>query len=645
MSKLCQQRLADVNEQVKQLGNRSIEQALEATRQRLNDLQDLAQLKLRDTELDQRCLSIRGQLERLEQRPALPKWVTVVLCLFGMIGLTFILVGLVTGATMSVIAGTSYALLGFTGVGIAYGLQRYAEFAADETTEQLQNEIRESEVRLRETREAIARFVGDDLAEDHLAGDGDETDRQPTEADLIRQTVRRLTELEILRETQEHVQSSRRKLSELRSQFQTVRRDVSLERQNWCELLTQLGFSETVRIEEAFETWQRVAEANEQRRLYESAAHELRNDRKTFDSFRQQVEELGQRMQCPDIHDCEPMDVLSLWEEKLQDFERIRVERDRLGREEKVRRCEAGEYQALRDELQMQISALLVRAGASNREEFEQRAQWSARRQDLEESLVLTHEELTSASRTEPDLAIVEEDLKAYNAEENNECLQVLNLELEDLDGDLQQAFEKLGSVKQAVKELESDRRSTTLRFERSLIRGALQRAAEEWCAAQLASQSVFEMRSRFERSCQPATLAASSAYLEQLTGGKYKNVWTPLGERHLCVDDDRQHTFRVEQLSNGTREQLFLAIRLAIVNDFTSRGIELPMVLDDVIVNFDQLRTEAAVDTLIEFAANGQQILFFTCHLHLAHLFESKGIEPIWLPRHNPPIEKRRAG
>ena len=102
---------------------------------------------------------------------------------------------------------------------------------------------------------------------------------------------------------------------------------------------------------------------------------------------------------------------------------------------------------------------------------------------------------------------------------------------------------------------------------------------------------------------------------------------------------------FGVEQLSGGTREQLFLAVRLAVVGEFTRQGIELPMILDDILVNFDQLRTETAVETLLEFAAEGQQILFFTCHLHLAHLFESRGIEPTWLPGHNPPIEERRAG
>ena len=76
-------------------------------------------------------------------------------------------------------------------------------------------------------------------------------------------------------------------------------------------------------------------------------------------------------------------------------------------------------------------------------------------------------------------------------------------------------------------------------------------------------------------------------------------------------MDDEFNRTFRVEQLSGGTREQRFLAIRFALGREFARRGIELPMVMDDLFVNFDEERTEAAVDCLIELANDGQQVLF----------------------------------
>ena len=53
-------------------------------------------------------------------------------------------------------------------------------------------------------------------------------------------------------------------------------------------------------------------------------------------------------------------------------------------------------------------------------------------------------------------------------------------------------------------------------------------------------------------------------------------------------VDDEQGHSLPVSALSRGTREQLFLAVRLAAVEELSQKGVSLPMILDDVFVNFD---------------------------------------------------------
>ena len=78
-----------------------------------------------------------------------------------------------------------------------------------------------------------------------------------------------------------------------------------------------------------------------------------------------------------------------------------------------------------------------------------------------------------------------------------------------------------------------------------------------------------------------------------------------------------------VDVLSRGTREQLFLSVRLALVAMFARRGVNLPMVLDDVLVNFDVGRARRAAEVLCEFAAAGHQTLFFTCHEHMWQMFK----------------------
>ncbi len=76
--------------------------------------------------------------------------------------------------------------------------------------------------------------------------------------------------------------------------------------------------------------------------------------------------------------------------------------------------------------------------------------------------------------------------------------------------------------------------------------------------------------------------------------------------------------------LSRGTRESVFICLRLALVNSYIKRGVRLPLILDDVLVNCDSTRAKHGVTMLRDFAAQGTQVFFFTCHSHLASSFES---------------------
>jgi hypothetical protein len=62
-----------------------------------------------------------------------------------------------------------------------------------------------------------------------------------------------------------------------------------------------------------------------------------------------------------------------------------------------------------------------------------------------------------------------------------------------------------------------------------------------------------------------------------------------------------------------------------------------LPMILDDVFVNFDQQRAAIAAKVLMDFAADGHQLLLFTCHQHLADAFQELGVPPTRLPARKP--------
>ena len=68
-------------------------------------------------------------------------------------------------------------------------------------------------------------------------------------------------------------------------------------------------------------------------------------------------------------------------------------------------------------------------------------------------------------------------------------------------------------------------------------------------------SRLLETIRTTYEQQRQPETLQEASGYLDRLTQGRYRRVWTPLGQQVLRVDDAQGHALPVEVLSRGTRE------------------------------------------------------------------------------------------
>ena len=355
-----------------------------------------------------------------------------------------------------------------------------------------------------------------------------------------------------------------------------------------------------------------------------------------FHAMQQRVTQLGKGIQSAQKLDFDrPLEVLTAWQQQLSTLERDRAERIRLESEAAEKRRDAQHTEHQLEAAELRRDAVLARNGADSRADLEQQSRWESRRRDIDRQLDTARSDLTEASSAESDLAVVEEDLIRFDLRQAKETIQLQSMELEDVEKKLQADHEELGGIKQRLQVLESSRQSHDGHFEKSQLASEIHEAAEEWLALRIERDIVLGMRQQFEQENISGTLRTASSYMHRMTAGRYHRIWAPLGEDFLCIDDEYGRTFRVEQLSGGTREQLFLSVRFALVREFARRGTELPLVMDDLFVNFDQERTEAAVDCLMDVAAEGQQILFFTCHEHLAQLFQTREVAPLWLPGH----------
>lgn len=198
------------------------------------------------------------------------------------------------------------------------------------------------------------------------------------------------------------------------------------------------------------------------------------------------------------------------------------------------------------------------------------------------------------------------------------------------------------GEFVQEVKTLGEDSRLDEARLELNSIDAQIADLKKDWQKLAVSTQMLELIRESYESKRQPETLKEASGYLTRLTEGHYVRIWTRLVGEELLVDNGEGETLAVDKLSRGTREAVYLSLRMALVGAYARRGATIPMVLDDVLVNFDGRRTRAAAEVLYEFSKNGYQILMFTCHDHMRDLFHELGADVRILPDHKDVFENQ---
>ncbi len=629
----------------------SPKEARDELSRRIEALEQLQSLKLQAEVRAQAVDALQEQLRSIESPRDLPPYYYTVLSLFGIGGAALVVLGgyrllegLATGSTWLV--GLILALVGICCAGLTWTMKRQFD-PSTESTRPLRNRLETAENELEDVRQELGRLSRQFILNPKLRGP--KSPGKPEEPASIEEQLldarRQLDRLDHASRDEAALTHRRRRMGELRSTIRELQRGVSEARRNWCQTLAHVGLDESLQIKGSLTAWQRAMEARGAWDEFKAAQEQLAADQNRIARFQQDVAALAAELDEQPEGQQSPGVQVADWRRRWEEACAARQQRRRARTELRERRREFRELGRTLRRMRKDRAALLESVNAADRAEFVAAHRTYLRSIEIGDALDDLQAELSVIAESEPELAVVEEDLQRLDPAENSAAIATVRSELADLEQDLLHSHEELGQAKQTLETLEADRTEIELRFEQAQLRDQLRDAAERWSAVELAIDLLETQRARLERDCQPETLERASRYLQQLTLSRYQRVWTPLGERRLVVDDEAQNSLRVEQLSNGTREQLFLAIRLAMIDQFQERGVELPVVLDDVFVNFDQLRTEAAIDTLVEYARSGRQVLMFTCHLHLARMCEDTGVRTILLPDASPESARRRVG
>ena len=132
----------------------------------------------------------------------------------------------------------------------------------------------------------------------------------------------------------------------------------------------------------------------------------------------------------------------------------------------------------------------------------------------------------------------------------------------------------------------------------------------DTYAALTIAQETLAQARAELQRRFAPRITKRAQALLAKMTGGRYHSL-TMSEDFSLQAGAGEESTLRDSLWrSDGTMDQLYLALRLAVAEELTP---EVPLILDDVLVRFDDGRMKAAVEILKEMAQT-RQVICFTC-------------------------------
>lgn len=149
-----------------------------------------------------------------------------------------------------------------------------------------------------------------------------------------------------------------------------------------------------------------------------------------------------------------------------------------------------------------------------------------------------------------------------------------------------------------------------------------IQEVAEQYVRARTAALLLRWAIDRNRREKQGPMLKKASGLFSDLTLGSFEGLELDFdGDRPLLVGRRSSgERIRVRGLSDGSVDQLYLALRIAALEDYLEEASPLPFVADDLFINFDDERAAAGFRALGRLA-KVCQVLFFTHHEHLINI------------------------
>ena len=436
------------------------------------------------------------------------------------------------------------------------------------------------------------------------------------------ETAQRIAGQRSTLETQ--IQDTQRRLVPLQTALTQAESQWQEWQQAWQAALAEAGHDDTLPVEQLETRLARMQDIQTLLAQMDSLrADDIEPLQNALDSWIRHARTLADQLMPDAPADISPQDITLTLAGRLKAARQDEAEHHRLQQQQ------ARDRQALEAarQQQIQVDALLqplrVAAGIDDMALLGPAIARSEERRQIEHEIRRIETALREAGDGQP-----LESLRTEAASIEPDQLQV---ELNRLGTEAGQVVEEIsrlgarhGQLKAAFDALNGSDTAARAAARQQEAAAGMAEAAERYLRLKTAARLLQWSMERFRQTRQGPMLARASEIFQALTLGSFSRLLVDADShdspRLVSIRTDGNKPVEVPGLSEGTRDQLYLALRLAALDQQASQGSRMPLIADDLFINFDDRRTEAGLQVLGEVSRR-MQVILLTHHDHLVPL------------------------
>lgn len=414
----------------------------------------------------------------------------------------------------------------------------------------------------------------------------------------------------------------RKELEEIRSQAAQLEEELSRWRGQWDQAVRPLGLDghavpaeANIVVEDLKNLFDKLKEAE----ILHKRIKGIDRDR---EDFQRMVTGLVEGLS-PDLKALPAEQAAAELQAGLNRARTARSHREALDKQRTQEEKKRIEASGKISEIESELAIMCQEAGCNRYEELPLAERRSEQRRRVESDLGDVEERLrnlsggatiegfvTEARGVDPDSI---EGRVARLAEE----IDALNRERSDLD-------QAIGTERNELGKMDGSARAADLAEEVQMLLGGLETHVEHYIRIRLATTVLAQAIERYREKHQGPVLRRANQLFADLTRGSFEGVRAEYNEQGepvlMGVRRGGREIVGVEGMSDGTTDQLYLALRLAGLENYLEKNESMPFIVDDILIRFDDERAGAAIQVLAELSRK-TQVIFFTHHRHLLEL------------------------